>query len=211
MLGGVAKGCCQQPLPCCRAAVSSCLPQELRLPSGPPRQVMRPAPQQVGLRSSQQSLPGRRLAVPLPQAAGSSQHRAHAGIQMAHNNKQPGSRRGHAQMIQACNTRQQHGRISSFGIESARMMRRGMRRASGASQRPSSLAWVRQGLLPACPTGARLHGCPCFAVHHAILHSSMLDQAVRHVLQVTSSSILYWWAEPRCMTCCLHLLPTWRS
>ena len=129
-------------LPCCQAAVYSCLPQELRLPSSRPGPVMLLAHRQLSVRSSQQSLPGRRLAARLAQIAASSQHRAQAGIHMAHNNKQPGSRRGNTQMIQARNTRQQRDRISSFGIESAQMMRRGIRRASGASQRPSSLALV---------------------------------------------------------------------
>ena len=71
-----------------------------------------------------------------------------------------------------------------------------------------------QGRLPAYCTAAQLapclYCCPWYAACYANLHSSMLGQAVRHVLQVTSSSTLCWWAEQRCMTCCLHLLPTWR-
>ena len=128
-------------LPAASALLSSgslfLLLQDSRLPSSPPFQVMLLA---LSLRCSQHSLPGRCLAALLSQTASSSQHRAHAGIQMARHNKQPGSRKGHAQRIQARNSRQQHGRISSFGIESAQVMRRGMRRASGASQTPSSLA-----------------------------------------------------------------------
>lgn len=67
---------------------------------------------------------------------------------MAHNNKQPGSRRDNAQLIQARNNRQRRGEISSCGIENAQMQGKGMRRASGASQRPSSLAWVSSVFCP---------------------------------------------------------------